>query len=112
MHEFLGDGVVDDLLDHRLREMQALRQLRQGFARLQAHEFQHEPEQHAARKPGFGNGARHHRRVFDHPVKLLGAHVAERDQILAQTATLLPLPLHGRFELGRAHEAPHEQDVA
>ena len=74
MDELLGDGVVDDLLNHGVGQMQAEGEFGHRLATGGTHEAQHQPEQEAAGDPGFGHGAGHHRRLVHHGEELLCRH--------------------------------------
>ncbi len=112
MDQLLGDRLVDELLDHGMREMDAMGEFRHRLARRHAHELQHHAEQQAAVDTGLRHAAGHHRCFVHHREELFGRHQAERDQVVAEAAAFRALAFDGGVDVCAADEAAHEEDVA
>ena len=109
--KLLGDRVVDDLLDDGVRQVDAMGELGDGFARCHAHEFQDHAKQQPAADAGFGHCARHDGRLVHHGEQLFGGHQPERDQVVAEAAAFHALALDGRVDVRAEDHTAHEKDV-
>jgi hypothetical protein len=112
LHELLLTRLVQQLLDDQARQLDAVGEIEDGFAALDAHEFQHQAEQVARRDPGRGNPVWRRRRAMNHRVELLFSQMAKRDEVCAQAPAMHFLVLQRLGDRGRAYKLAFDEYFA
>jgi len=112
LHEFLADRLIEQLLDHQPRDLQAFGQVEQRLAGFEVHEFEQQIHQAAGRNAGLGQVGRNRRRGAEGLGELIGRQHTHCDEVIAEPAAFRLLTLQRRFDLDRAHQPAANQDIA
>jgi hypothetical protein len=85
--------LVEQLLDHKSRQLDAVGEIEDSFAALDTHELQQQTEQVAPRDTGRGESVRRGWSAMDHGRKLLLSQIPKGDQVCTQSPAACLLAL-------------------